>query len=140
MNQLSFASLEPATSAPPAIADGWVTGQLPDRSGEFAYVVLIRAPGDPERTPREAAARDMKADWRRALAKKPVPEIEAAIALHMTDGAERTMNRITVEMLDKTADVVPDSFEEALWGLVSKGLLEFTMAAPVLFRKTGVAA
>ncbi len=136
MTQAAFAFAAEPTPAPVVAPTEWVTGQRPDISGVYVYVVLIRAPGDPERTPREESARDMKADWRRTLAKKPVSEIEAAIALHMADGAERTMNRITVEMLDKTADVVPDSFQEALWGLVSKSALEFTMTAPVLFRKT----
>ncbi len=135
MTQAAFAFAAELTPAPVAPAE-WVTGQRPDISGVHVYVVLIRAPGDPERTPRELAQRDGTAEWRRELAKKPVPDIEEAIALHMADGAERTMNRITVEMLDKTADVVPDSFQEALWGLVSKSALEFTLTAPVLFRKT----
>jgi hypothetical protein len=124
-------------AAPPlAVASGeWVTGQLPDRSGVQAYTVLIRAPGDPERTPRESGPRDMKADWRRTLMKQPVEEIEAAIIEHSRDGAARTLNRLSVEMIDKTADVIHDTpFEWAVWSLVSKRVLEFTMAAPVHFR------
>lgn len=115
----------------------WVTGQLPERDGMFAYVVLIRATGDPERTPRELSKRDGTAEWRRVLMKRPVEEIEAAITLHMQDGIARTMNRLSVEMIDKTADIVHDTpFEWALWSLVSKSAVEFTMAAPVMFRKT----
>lgn len=139
MTQAAFAFADsPAPPLAPAFEHQWVTGQLPDRSDMFAYVVLIRAPGDPERTPRELAKRDGTAEWRRVLMKRPVAEIETAISLHMADGSARTMNRISVEMIDKTADVVHDTpFEWALWGLVSKGQLEFTMQAPVLFRKAG---
>lgn len=141
MTQAAFDfATERAPAAPPAEALEWVTGELPDRSGIRVYIVLIRAEGDPERTPRKKGKPDMRAEWRRELAKKPVEEIAAAILLHMADGAARTMNRIGVEMLDKTADVLPDSFEDALWSLVSKGLLEFTMQAPVLFRKASAGA
>lgn len=142
MNQLSFQSLEPVTPATPlTVAHGWVTGHLPDRTGAHAYTVLIRAPGDPERTPREEGVRDRKADWRRALMKQPIEEIEAAITAHTQDGAARTLNRLSIEMIDKTADIIHDTpFEWAVWSLVSKRVLEFTMTAPVLFRKTAVAA
>lgn len=137
MTQSAFTFTEPTPS--PAAAPQWVTGHLPDRSGIYAYVVLIRAPGDPERTPRELAKRDGTAEWRRALMKQPIAEIEAAITLHMHDGVERTMNRMAVEMIDKTADVIHDTpFEHALWSLVSKGAIEFTAVAPVMFRKVEV--
>lgn len=114
-------------------ADIWVTGQLPDMSGAAQYVVMIRAKGDPERQPRDG--RDMGAEWRRTLMKQPVGEIAAALRLHLADGEARTMNRAAVEMLDKTADLVGGTpFEDALWHLVERGELEFTMQAPVLFR------
>lgn len=113
----------------------WVTGQLPDLSGAAQYVTMIRAPGDPERLPRELMKRDMGAEWRRTLMKQPVGEIAAALRLHLADGEARTMNRLGVEMLDKTGDLVGGTpFEEALWQLVERGELEFTMQAPVLFR------
>lgn len=136
MTQTAFAFEAPPPASSVAAALEWVTGVLPDRSGMYRYTVLIRADGDPERTPRELAKRDCTAEWRRALLKQPIAEIEAAIVLHMADGLERTMNRIAVEMIDKTADVIHDTpFEHALWALVSRGQVAFTMQAPVLFRK-----
>lgn len=121
--------------------DAWVTGQLPDMSGTAQYVVMIRALGDPERLPRELMKRDMGAEWRRTLMKRPVGEIAQALRQHLADGEARTMNRAAVEMLDKTADLVGGTpFEDALWSLVAAGEVEFTMQAPVLFRTVRTAA
>lgn len=138
MTQSAFTFATESTAPPPAEAPEWLTAQLPDLSGIQSYIVLIRAPDDPERTPRESGSRDMRAEWRRALMKQPVAEIEAAILLHMADGVARTLNRLSVEMIDKTADIIFETpFDAALWSLVSKGVVEFTVGAPVLFRKVG---
>jgi PAS domain-containing protein len=129
--QLALDFAEPATPEPT-----WVTGQLPDLSGVAQYVIMIRAPGDPDRLPRELMKKDTLATWRRTLMKQPVEGIAEALRQHLDDGEPRTMNRAAVEMIDKTADLVGGTpFEDALWHLVERGELEFTMAAPVLFRK-----
>ncbi len=53
--------------------------------------------------------------------KLPVAEIEAAILLHMADGVARTLSRLAVEMIDKTADVIfLTPFDSAVWALVAK--------------------
>jgi hypothetical protein len=104
-----------------------------DRSGAAAYVVIIRAAGDPERKPRDGS--DRGSAWRRALVKMPVERLADEIAAHLADGVPRTMNRIGVEMMDKTADCTFGTpFEEALWALVERGTHEHTLDAPILFR------
>ena len=108
---------------------------LPDRSGMYAYVHLARAPGDPERSPREARGKANATAWRKRFAKSTVPKWRDAILEHMLDGRARTFNRIAVELADATADVVfgkaPDT---ALWQLVAEGWLEYTPSSPVFFR------
>lgn len=85
----------------------WVTGVgTADRSGIAAYVHLIRAADDPERKPRPKGGQADKA-----------PHI--------------------IERWDKTADVMFTSVvNDALWALVDDGVIEHTMEAPILFRKT----
>lgn len=117
----------------------WCWGEVPDLSGMQQFVVMIRAPGDPERLPRDG--RDMGAEWRRKLMKQPVGEIADALRQHLQDGQPRTLNRIGVELIDKTADLTGGTpFETALWSLVELGEVEFTMQAPVLFRKASPVA
>ena len=115
----------------------WHSRELPDRSGMYDYVVLIRAPGDPERKPRPKKGQPRQEAAPHLRIKKTNAESWAKqIATHMNDGRERTFNRIAVEMLDKTADVVGGTtFEDALWLLVKQGVLEYTWEAPILFRK-----
>ncbi len=113
----------------------WVTRALPDRSGAFAFTALIRAPDDPERSPRGAHGRDRMALWRRHLKKDSSETWFFRIGDLLLDGVPRTMNRIGVELLDKTADILLQTpFEDGLWQLVEEGHVEFTMDAPVLFR------
>lgn len=114
----------------------WVTKDLPDLSGMQQYTVCIRSYIDPERMPRELMKRDTQAKWLKELMKQPVEAMEVAVMAHMADGQARTFNRIGVEMMDKTADLILGTpFEEAMWSLVAKGELAFTMVAPVFFRK-----
>lgn len=118
--------------------------QLPDRSGAHAYTVLIRGSDDPERAPRpkgrgRVATQDVTPHL--TIAKTTATVWASRIAAHMNDGILRTFNRIAVELTGKTADVVfKTTFEDGLWLLVERGLLEYTPEAPVLFRKRKKAA
>jgi hypothetical protein len=115
----------------------WVTGQLPDRSGIYAYTALIRADDDPERKPRPVGGQADKTPHH-TIAKRLIPDIKDEIMAHMADGVWRTMNRIGVELWDKTADILfQTNAERAIWQLVEEGKLAFTMQAPVLFRVAG---
>jgi hypothetical protein len=113
----------------------WISGYQVDREGVFAYVHLVRAPDDPERPPRPAGG---QADRRPHLTldkSKPEDWREPLRAL-LADGQARTFNRIGVELLDLTADVLFESpVDRALWELVFDGEVEQTMKAPILFRR-----
>jgi hypothetical protein len=115
-----------------------VTGEVVDRSGIAKYTHIIRAPDDPERSDIRAlpeALRDRTARWRRELKSSRVDAWRWAIWQLLSDGQPRTFNRIGVELLDKTADVLlelpPD---RALWSLVADKRVEHTTSAPILFR------
>ena len=117
----------------------WHTGSIPDRSGALAYVEIIRHPDDPERTPRELRS-GQSTRWRRDL--KAHPEVWGGRLLeHLKDGVPRTLNRIAVELVDFTADVVVGTpLAEALWALVEADAVEHTPQAPVFFRYRGAPA
>lgn len=110
---------------------------LPDRSGLAQYTVLIRAPGDPERRSRETRQAAMGHEgaavewrtWRKASAE----EWRARIVAHLADGIPRTLNRIAVELVDATADVVGDTAEAGLWLAVERGEVWWTSTAPIHF-------
>lgn len=117
----------------------WVTGDVVDRSGLASYLHLVRAPDDPERSSREARqAKHGKAgaalQWR-DLKKASPDSWRARILEHLADGVPRTFNRITVELVDQTADVATTGpADPAIWSLVTDGLVEHTLTTPVYFR------
>jgi hypothetical protein len=98
------------------------------------YLHLIRGPDDPERSPRPpgglsdrsphlSLAKTKREDWRRVILE------------HLSDGIPRRLNRIGVELLDHTADILFGSqVDEALWSLVADRLVEHTLQAPISFR------
>ena len=112
----------------------FVTGRKVDRRGAATYVHLIRAPTDPERSPRpKGGVRDRAPH--RTLSKQPAQFWEPEILAALADGIPRTFNRIGVERFDLTADVLfTTSVNKALWSLVERGFLEHTLTAPILFR------
>jgi hypothetical protein len=120
--------------------DGWRCGPL-KREGMYRYVHLVRAQGDPERSPR-LGAKDPKSDtlavWRRTLKKEAPESWEPRILELLADGRPRTFNEIGVTLLDKTADnlhqLPPDV---ALWSLVDRCEIEHTLEAPIFFRVKG---
>ena len=132
---LSFELIDPpATGEIPE----WVTGSVVDRTGRYAYLHLIRGMGDPERgdirkLPTEL--RDRGAEWLRKLLKSSAESWQEPILLLLADNVPRTFNRIGVELLDKTADVLFESPpDEALWMLVAERRVEHTISTPTLFR------
>lgn len=124
----------------PTTARQW-TREPVDTSGLAGYVILVRAPGDPERRSREArhAAMGREAagsEWK-SLAKVGVEAWAERFRALLSDGRPRTYNALCVEAADATADVAPDNAEAALWLLKDRGLVEHTIDAPVLWRLTG---
>jgi hypothetical protein len=88
---------------------------------------------DPERSPRPVGGRADRAPHL-TLAKTRAADWRVAILRHLSDGKARTLNRIGVELLDKTADILFGSpVDEALWSLVADGLVEHTLVAPIRF-------
>ena len=111
---------------------------VPDLSGMNAYIAIIRGPDDPKRSPgpAEGAARRKDSAPHLTLKKTSAEAWAKQIAGHMNDGVPRTLNRIGVEMIDKDSSIVFKSpFEDAVWLLVERGVLEYTNEAPVYFRK-----
>lgn len=108
-----------------------------DRSGVAAYVIQIRAPGDPERRSREerhAALGVVGAagEWK-TLAKVSVEAWADRFRALLADGP-RTFNGLCVLAADTTADAAPEAAEDALWALKDAGEVEHTVDAPVLWR------
>lgn len=120
-------------------AEEW-TSEPVDRSGMAKYIVICRAPGDPERRDRALSLGGKtdaftKISELKALRKASVEEWRERIVAHLQDGTPRTFNRIGVELCDRTADMLLGSnAEKALWSTVEAGLVEHTMESPVLFR------
>jgi len=113
----------------------WVFGAVADREGLAAYTHLVRAPGDPQRTPRPKGGHQDRAPHR-TLAKRPAAELEELLLEGLADGEPRTFNRLGVEIFDLTADVLfTTPVNAALWRLVDRGEIEHTLEAPVLFRR-----
>lgn len=135
--QLSFFTL---IEAPPADAPipEWVTGAVVDRAGMDVYLHLIRSPEDPERADIRllpAELRDRGAEWLKSLMTSGAADWHAPILALLADHVPRTFNRIGVELLDKTADILLETPpDEALWALVAAREVEHTMSTPVFFR------
>ncbi len=137
--QLAIPGLDPSPSAGAAAPRDFVRGASVDRTGMARYLHIIRAAGDPERTPRPKGGRQDRAPHRTLAAASPVA-CEAEILELLADGEARTFNRIGVELLDHTADTLMGSpYDTALWTLVARDELEHTLDAPVLFRLPALA-
>lgn len=98
---------------------------------------MIRAEGDPERRPRPEGGQEDRFPHH-TFANMEVSELKKVIAVHLHDGIPRTLNRIGVELWDKTGDITGGTkVEEALWELCLQGALQFSTEAPILFRACG---
>jgi hypothetical protein len=115
----------PLAEPPPGFAYGPV-----GRSGMASYVHLIRAPGDPARSPRGPGRALL---WRQ-LGKHSVSAWAERILALLSDGEPRTFNRIMVELADFGADTgFRENPDRALWHLVEQRKLVLTLEAPILF-------
>ena len=113
----------------------WNSGARPVTAGDLQYVIMIRHPEDPGRRPRPKGGQEDKTPHR-TIAKMDIEEIKKVLLEQLSDGEPRTLNRLGVEIWDKTADITSGTkVEEALWQLVERSILEHTMKAPVMFRK-----
>ncbi|MBW2675814.1 MAG: DNA cytosine methyltransferase, partial [Deltaproteobacteria bacterium] len=91
----------------------WVTGCRPDYNDDptTCYVIMIRAPGDPERgdrlsrRPTEGGPGEQIAKLN-SLKRTSLADLRNVVLNHMADGEKRTMNRIGVELWNKTADIL----------------------------------
>lgn len=114
----------------------WVTYVRPVFTGAEAYIHLVRAPDDPERKKWERGERDLAAEWLRNLNRSEPSFWQPKLLALLQDGAARTFNRIGVELIDKTADVLFGTpVETALWDLLERGAIEMRNHTPILFRR-----
>lgn len=121
----------PDRTSPPDFHSG-----VPSLRGTAKYVVIIRAKGDPERSPRPSSKNDPghALAWKKKVKTGTPEEWADRIVKLLSDGIHRTFNRIVVELADTTADVAfgyPP--EKGLWLAVERGDLMLTHEAPILF-------
>lgn len=117
----------------------WFTRCRPDYDADpmSKYTIMIMAPEDPERRPRPPGGQEDRAPHL-TFAKMNVAELRRAIWEHLADWEPRTLNRIGVELWDKTGSIIGGTnVEVALWDLVLAGRVEFTTVAPIYFRRCG---
>lgn len=116
----------------------WLSDCRPDYAADpdpmAKYIIMVRGPEDPERTPRHLRNPESP-NWYRHLKSTPIKVWRERLLRQLADGEARTFNRLGVELIDKTADTLHGSVvEEALWSLCLDGLVEFTPRSPVYFR------
>lgn len=109
-----------------------------DVDGLRAYLHIVRAPDDPDRSagPREGGPRRKDSAPHTTANRSSVQDHGAEILAHLADDVPRTFNRICVEVWDKTADIFYGTkVDAALWALVATGQIEHTNRVPILFRR-----
>lgn len=96
---------------------------------------MVRSPDDPDRRPRPVGGQEDKTPHLTFRKMQPHDVVDVIMEL-LDDGKPRTLNAISVSIWDKTADITSGTIvEEMLWRLVEDRRIEFTMEAPVLFRR-----
>jgi hypothetical protein len=112
---------------------GWVTGDVIDRRGAAAFLHLVHGRGDPA-APAVKGARDPLA-WKRTMQKGDLAEWRKKILELLAKHGPSTYNALSVHATGLAAEVTFQELpDKALWSLVSDGLVEHTLVAPVLFR------
>src|SRR5438105_875925 len=108
----------PAVVPPPALRRRWSSsGAGVSTAGDWrATPTLLRAPGDPARSERPEGGRHDRAPHRTLKRMITVEQASEQIRALLADGIARTFNRIGVELLDQTADMLLGSpYDAALW-------------------------
>jgi hypothetical protein len=119
---------------PPAPPLAFVRGVPVDRTGLAGYAHLVQDEADPARSERPVGGRKDRMPLR-TLALTTVDHWRDRLLAHLADGEPRTFNRIGVELLDHTADMLYRTVvDRALWSVVDEQLLEHTWTVPVFFR------
>lgn len=101
------------------------------------YIIMIRASDDPDRRPRPVGGQEDRTPHH-TFARMEVPELKKVLYAHLHDGVPRTLNRMGVELWDKTGDIIGGTkVEAALWELCLEGNVAFSLETPILFRALG---
>jgi hypothetical protein len=104
----------------PTTTEEWWTGSRPnfEHNPVSRYTIAIRSDVDPERSSREERRAKLQAmglsteeltNEVRRLAKADPEVWVKRITQVLNDGDPRTLNRISLELLDKTADITMDT-------------------------------
>lgn len=114
-------------------AGDWVTGDVIDRRGAAAYAHLIRGKNDPkERLPQ--GQRD-PFYWKKSVQKGDLAEWRKKLLDLLATHGPSTYNALSVHATGLSAEITFQEMpDKALWSLVSDGLVEHTLKAPILFR------
>lgn len=102
-------------------------GTWDDKSKTYDYALMVRAPDDPERQSRARQRENLKGwggHWKSAKS-VPVLEVRDAIMSATQDGRPRTLNRIALETLEITADMLPANVWQAVSSLIWGGQLAY---------------
>ena len=115
--------------------DEWSSGVLPDRDGINAFVIMIRGKDDPPPPKKAERHSDRDKTPHLTLRKQSVEWWREQLRALLGDGAPRTFNALCVTVAGLTADICGgETPEDALWSLAHERVVEFTSAAPILFR------
>ena len=130
MKQISlFGAPPPAESSEDFWSNGYPDWTIP----AIEFVLAIWGPDDPERSPRDGS--DMSALWRKAIKAQTIDDHKPLIAALLSDGIERTFNRICIELYDKTGTAMLRLPPElAIWTLNDEQTIEHTNEAPIRWR------
>jgi len=125
----------------PAAPDAkWLRFENVQKTDGHGYAHLVRGPDDPERS---GAKLEQGRKWEghkllRKIRRGAPEDFTDSILSLLSDGTPRTFNRIAVELLDVTADIVFETpFDRALERLFESGRLEMSAGdAPIFWRIT----
>lgn len=100
----------------------------------YAYLHLVRAPGDPVRTAPRGRGEASANAWRDVKKSPPAAWADRIVEL-LKDGRARTFNCIAVELVGFEADQVSfTALDDGLWLAVKERRLALTKSVPVFFR------
>lgn len=107
-------------------------GDLVAREGMYAYLHMIMAKSDPERSPRKSDGLGAERAVKRRQISKLAWEIQ--LLAFFTVNGPATFNRACIALADVNACDASQAMDDALWALVAEGKLVHTYGVPVLFK------